>query len=175
MRGKWHGTPFHDITTGRWILSFEVSDAPTVYDTTSGADLEIEVKKFREKRSANANAYFHVLVDKIAKASRISAIEAKNVMLERYGTIDLQIGKVLLRSDINHHQLSEIHLRATSEYEIRGEVIYRSYITIKPSHLYDTKEMSDLIDGTVEEAKALGIETMTFEELERLKNAWKGK
>lgn len=32
--------------------------------------------------------------------------------------------------------------------------------------------MSQLIDGTVEEAKALGIETLTPAELERMKNAW---
>lgn len=40
------------------------------------------------------------------------------------------------------------------------------------SHTYDTKEMSILIDGTVQEAKDLGIETMTPDELDRIKQEW---
>lgn len=173
MRGIWHGAPFHDVVNGRWILSFEVDETPVIYDSTSGGDLDIDVKRYREKRSLNANAYFHVLVDKIAKALKLSAVETKNMMLERYGTVDVEIGKILLRADIPYLKLTEIHLRATSEYEIHGETIMRAYIAVKGSHLYDSKEMSDLIDGTVEEAKSLGIETATPEEIERMKSLWK--
>ena len=42
------------------------------------------------------------------------------------------------------------------------------------SSAYDTAEMSRLIDSLVSEAKSLGIETLTPNELERLKTAWKG-
>lgn len=172
MRGIWHGAPFHDVVNKRWIVSFEVSEEPVVYDSTSGGDIDLEVKRYREKRSLNANAYFHVLVDKIAKVTKLSAVEVKNMMLERYGTVDVDIGKVLLRADIPYLKLTELHLRATSEYEMHGETILRAYIAVKGSHQYDSKEMSDLIDGTVEEAKSLGIETATPEELERMKSTW---
>ena len=37
----------------------------------------------------------------------------------------------------------------------------------------NTKEMSKLIDGIVQEAKAIGIETMTPSELQILKEEWK--
>ena len=37
----------------------------------------------------------------------------------------------------------------------------------------NTQEMSRLIDGTVSQAKELGIETATPEELERMKNEWR--
>ena len=37
----------------------------------------------------------------------------------------------------------------------------------------NTKEMSKLIDGIVEEAKTLDIETMTPNELQILKEEWK--
>jgi hypothetical protein len=43
---------------------------------------------------------------------------------------------------------------------------------MRGSHTYDTREMSRLIDGTVEEAKELGIETLTPEQLERMKASW---
>ena len=37
---------------------------------------------------------------------------------------------------------------------------------------YNTQEMSVLIDGIVQEAKQLGIETLTPMELARLKDEW---
>ena len=46
------------------------------------------------------------------------------------------------------------------------------YLFYKQTHTLDTKEMARLIDGVVEEAKALGIETMTPSELENLKSLW---
>lgn len=43
---------------------------------------------------------------------------------------------------------------------------------IKGSSEYDTVEMSHFIDRIVEEAKELGIETATPDELERMKQEW---
>lgn len=40
------------------------------------------------------------------------------------------------------------------------------------SSKYDTEEMAKLIDGVIEEAKALDIETATPEELARMKEEW---
>lgn len=42
------------------------------------------------------------------------------------------------------------------------------------SSTYNTKEMSDLIHGTVSDAESLGIDTITPEELERMLAIWKG-
>ena len=43
----------------------------------------------------------------------------------------------------------------------------------KGSSEFDKREMSILIDGIVDEAKTLGIETLTSAELERMKLDWK--
>lgn len=40
------------------------------------------------------------------------------------------------------------------------------------SSTYDAKEMSVLIDGVVSECKEMGIETMTPDEIARLKSEW---
>mgnify|MGYP002522713106 CR=1 FL=1 len=50
-------------------------------------------------------------------------------------------------------------------------VLRRCQCYIGSSH-YDTKEMSDFIDGIVSEAEELGIETETPDELARLKAVW---
>lgn len=47
---------------------------------------------------------------------------------------------------------------------------YRIY---KGTSEYDTREMAIFIDGVVQEAQNLDIETKTPNEIERLKNLWK--
>ena len=42
----------------------------------------------------------------------------------------------------------------------------------KGSSLYDTLEMSRLIDGVVSDAQELGIDTMTPEEIREMKERW---
>lgn len=176
MRAKWHGAPFHDIATRKWLISFEVEDAPEVFDKTKDKDLTLEVKQFREGRSLTANAYFHVLVDKIAKAMKISEVESKNQMLARYGQLDSYVKTIILDDEIEWQKLTSIHLRPTAHTKVmENGRLYRVYLVIRGSHTYDAAEMGQLIDGTVEEAKALGIETMTPAELERMIKAWDQK
>lgn len=50
---------------------------------------------------------------------------------------------------------------------------YRNFKIYFGGRTYDSKEMSLLIDGIVYEVKELGIETMTPEEIEKLKVAWR--
>ena len=50
--------------------------------------------------------------------------------------------------------------------------MYRTYMMLRGSSDYDTREMSELIDGTVSEAKQMGIETLPPHEIERMKKEW---
>ena len=63
---------------------------------------------------------------------------------------------------------TEIHCKLRGTSDLNGKTFYHYYM-IKGSRFYDSKEMSQLINGTVEEAKQLDIETMTPEELARLR------
>lgn len=82
---------------------------------------------------------------------------------------------VIMRESIPWEKLDTIHLRPTTATRILDDgKLYRVYIVMRGSHTYDTKEMSTLIDGVVQEAKELGIETMTPDEIERMKAAWQG-
>ena len=47
---------------------------------------------------------------------------------------------------------------------------FNCYLVFKETHTLDSAEMARLIDGTVQEAQSLGIETLTPAELEILKN-----
>ena len=56
-----------------------------VYDQTKDKDLNVEIKTHRNKRSLNANSYFHVLVEKIADERRVSHTEIHNFLICEYG------------------------------------------------------------------------------------------
>jgi hypothetical protein len=49
---------------------------------------------------------------------------------------------------------------------------YRCYLFYKRTHTLDSKEMSRLIDGAIQVAKELGIDTDTPEQIARYKEEW---
>ncbi len=135
-----------------------------------------EIKQYHKKRSLDANAYFHVLVDKIAKAVHRSAEEIKVQMNLDYGTIakdeqGLKAGFKALKS-IPINKFFK-YAKPIGECEENGKIFVK-YLIYKETHTLDTQEMATLIDGVVEEAKQLGIETLTPIELENLKG-YKGE
>ena len=163
-----------DLPSGQFIISFGVPTLPSDLETLTGCDaLDITAKRHREKRSLNANSYFHVLTGKIAEANGTTLTHEKNAFIREYGQyeyIDGMIPTVTVKAEYEDRMLEmeSVHLKTI---ERPGEVVKMAFL--RGSHTYDTKEMSRLIDGVVEAAKELGIETLTPEQLERMKAAWK--
>ena len=124
---------------------------------------------YKEKRSLNANAYFHVLVDRIAKATRQSTAEIKKQLVFDYGA---QVGIIALESDKYPEHAGVEYARALNDFVSPKGKRCVQYAVYKPTHKLDTAEMAVLIDGAVSEAKELGIETKTPEELEKIKALW---
>ena len=174
MIAAWHGEPFYDYKNRKWLITFETEEKPVKYDSTKDKELSVEVKEYRQKRSLNANSYFHLLVGKIAEVQGVSHTEIHNHLIAEYGQLDEDIKNIIMDDSIPWEKLETIHLRPTSATrEMDNGKLYRVYIVMRGSHTYDTKSMSMLIDGAVQEAKELGIETMTPIELERLVSQWK--
>lgn len=141
-------------------------------------EADIEIKKHREHRSLDANAYFHVLVGKLADAVRISKPRCKNLMIGRYGQPFLLDDKpAVIKTNIPVDKMMEnetIHCMPCKVKEENGSEI-TFYTVMRGSSTYDTKEMSILIDGVVQECKQLKIETLTPRELQEMKQAWHPK
>ena len=58
------------------------------------------------------------------------------------------------------------HIKPTSEVkQARDGAAFRTYIMLRGSSTYDTREMSELINGLVSECREMGIETMTPDQL----------
>ena len=170
--------PIIDFRSGRLTVLFEPNeDFRDAYEKYKDCDkLSFEIKKYRAKRSLDANAYFHVLSGKIADELSISKQRSKNILIGRYGQPELldDGSPALLKTNIPVNKMLEqetLHcFPCGSKMENGIELtFYRIY---RGSHTYDTKEMSILIDGTVQEAKELGIETMTPKQLQEIKEKW---
>ena len=157
---------------GKPRVTFEVDSVDEIRGMEG--ELDIEVKHYRAKRSLSANAYFHVLVGKLAETTKVSKPRMKNMLLGRYGQREIMDDKPMIISVISKADLYEredIHCIPVGYGHVDGKE-FTHWAVIKPSHEYNTEEMSKLIDGTVSEAKEMGIETLSPAEIERMKNAW---
>lgn len=135
---------------------------------------DVDIKIHREKRSKNANDYFHTLVHKIAEVTKIGNDECKVKMNLEYGSplrIDedtLFAIKVPKGANVQGVVKYPKWVKETSENGKPFDV----YMVYKETHTLDTKEMARLIDGVVSEAQALGIETRTPDEIAQMKSLW---
>lgn len=134
-------------------------------------EIDIDIKEHKEKRSLNANAYFHVLVDQLRQKLKISFAACKNHLITSYGQLEyIDDVPAVIKTNIEPERMREIetlHCLPIAVKEVEeGAYWYRLY---RGTHTYDSREMAMLIDGTIEECKEQGIETMTPNELERLK------
>ena len=153
------------------ILTFEVDGlvAGQIENIRQQDKLRIKAVKYKEKRSLDANAYAWVLMTKIADVVNSSKEEIYEDMLQKYGSlyededgyITITVKKTVDMTKIDGHWKF-----------IKDNGKFSSYLMIKGSSEYDTAEMSRFIDRIVEEATALGIETATPDELERMKQEW---
>lgn len=146
----------------------EKSDLLCGYDDMKDIEkLSIEIKQYREKRSLNANAYAWKLIGEIADIARASKEEIYLEMLRRYGQSELI--SVLAHIPIQHYVK---YYDEAGESKLNGK-LFKHYRVYKGSSEFDTREMSVLIDGIVGEAKELGIQTETPEQLAKIKSLWK--
>ncbi|WP_321024982.1 hypothetical protein [Eisenbergiella porci] len=167
------------LDTNNFVVTIEVSDItlPELKRAEEQEKLSFIFRTWRKKRSLDANAYYWVLVEKIAKLNKSSKNVVHNIMLERYGALERMEGgqliPICIRDDIDHREMDYMHLKPTSKTLEKGGIRYRWYYLIKGSSQYDYLEMSVLIDGIVSECKELEIETLPPDELRRMKEAWK--
>lgn len=159
------------------VLTIEVETAPAKLEELKDKLLSIVLKPYRKKRTLNANDYYWVLCTKIAQARKISKTEMHNLLLSEYGAEKVTDGAFewavksptfdWTKSTTEHYRPSGRTVKTDS-----GELPL--YWVIRGSHTYDTEEMARLIDGAVYEAKEHGIETLTPDEIAKMKAAWKG-
>lgn len=162
---------------GHFTMTLDVEEIPSGVDRLP-EDLAISFTKWTNRRSIDANAYHWCLVGKIAQKLGASQNYVHNWLLRDHGQPEVVNGHLVpfyipdTTEDMEWAMNADLyHLRITSHTvpdPEDPERQLRECIVIRGSHTYDTAEMSALINGTITEAKALGIETMTPAEMERM-------
>lgn len=122
-----------------------------------------DVKEYKEKRSLSQNAYMWALCNEIANVTRKEKDDVYFQMLKDYGQSEIM------------SMFSEIDPKGYLKYyeEIGTGIVnnkeFTHYKVYKGSSEYDTREMAILIDGVIEEAKQLGIQTLTPEQVAEMR------
>lgn len=168
--------PKFKLLEGNYREFYDIADKEKEFD--------LAIKRHRKTRSLDANAYFHVLCGKIADKIGSSKIEVKNRMIALYGqpyVIDGKLDYVIARDDKPVEKFAELHLQPTGQTKELNGVLYRVYINMRHTGKneiddgYDSREFSILIDGTISEAKEIGIpeaEIMSTREKEMLEQKY---
>lgn len=134
-----------------------------------------EIKPYREKRSRDANSYYWALVGKISEVMNKPKEEIHRQMLIDYGTWDCNADgspKWVILPKNEPLPMDGYYFDTKADVTVKGaksgEEEGHAYIVIRGSHTYNSKEMSNLINGVVQEAQNLDIETMTPAEIEEM-------
>ena len=157
--------------SGAPTVTFEFTDRSILNENMlDGREIDLTIRAFRKKRSLNANAYMWALIGQMSAELKVSMDEIYHRMLCDYGTFEREGGcvqYVTIRADATLKGWLYIHTKPIRTVELEGKK-FTHYALMKGSSEYDTREMSVLLDGVIFEAKELGIEVMTEEELAKL-------
>lgn len=150
------------------------SNEITLLEELKGLKLNVELKKWRKKRSLDANSYLWVLIKEL---SDVTDIEPKTIYrdaiscLNTYDVIPIK-NEAVERFISNWNQNGDGWICEKFDSKLKGFTNVRAYYG---SSVFNSKEMNKLIEIIVDECKQLGIETKPPEELKSLLEEWDGK
>lgn len=151
------------------------SDFRKEFDRLKDHEVSIEIKKYRKKRSKDANAYAWVLIDKIAAALSVDKEEVYRNAIRSIGGVSEMV--CVLDSAVDRLREGWEKQGLGWQTEVMESKLpgCKNVILYFGSSTYDTKQMSLLIDRLVQDAKALDIETLPPDKLEQMIGAWDEK
>lgn len=132
-------------------------------------EIDLEIKKHSKKRSLNANAYAWVLMTAIAKEMSVDKWSVYKELLKRYSNSFEYLV-------VKEEALPRLE-KAFRAIEVLGDGVLGEEKAYQVQAYYGSStftqdEMRVFIDGIVQEAKNLNIETETPQELERMVAMW---
>ena len=150
---------------------FELENEKIISELEVNKDYFIDIDKYEVKRSTQANRYLWKLCDLIGTKLRVSKDVIYLMKLQDYGVyVDLSV-----REDAYIDTLTELKKQFRYIQDISIDGNYRNIRCYIGSSMYNKKEMQKLLQGTVEDARDLGIDTWDNEEIRMLVRSWKGE
>lgn len=132
-----------------------------------------DVTEHKERRSRSQNSYYWQLITEVARKRGQSVAYVHNTELRaaRYARwFDDQLVLVSIpdtdETEAEVMEQVDYHLAPTN----RREGNKRVYVLLRGSSDFNTAEMSHLLDLLIQDAKSLGIETITPSELAKIRS-----
>ena len=140
------------------------ADFRNKYDKLHEKPVEVTIKKYSENRTVKANAYLWALINEIGNVLRENKEDIYFDMLKAYG----QGGAVSVKERFaDNFEKTYKYFKYLGESQLNGETFKHYHFWVGSSE-YNREEFSILLDGVIREAKNLGIETKTEEEIQSL-------
>lgn len=160
MKARIVSFQFRSFRKGLLVLDLD-GDFRSQYDKLKDTDVEVSIQKYSESRSLKANAYLWSLITKIGNALRESKESIYLDMLKSYGqggavSVEERFADDFCRTYKYHEELGQS--------ELNGKM-FKHYRFWVGSSEYNKAEFAILLDGVVQEAKNLGIEVKSEEEI----------
>lgn len=165
-----------NFSTGKPRLTIDLNEkqaAFSAFDELKDCEkISIKLSKYREKRSLNSNNYAWQLITQIAQKQGITKEEVYRQHIKEIGVCrQVEIDEKAADTLIHSWGLQGVGwLSEKLDYgQHEGFVLINLYYG---SSTYNKKQMGRFIDNIVQDCEALGIQTKTPEEIERLKSLW---
>ena len=165
-----------DIKTNKAKLMLELNEkqsAMNMFDALHETEkLSIEIKKYYEKRSLDANAYFWVLCDKLAEELNITKEEIYRNCIRDIGgnTETICVPNKSVDKICEHwHEKGLGWLTDTFPSKLEG---CTNIILYFGSSTYDSSQMHRLISNIIQDCEAVGIETKTPDQIAEMMSLW---
>lgn len=166
----------HDLSVSRdggWLLTIHTSEnVGPLFDDLRESDVDVTVKKHRKKRSLDANAYAWALLDKLAAHYGVAREKVYRQEIQSIGGVS----EVLcLRENAAATFCRSWERNGIGWMTDTGPSKLKDCVNVTVwygSSVYDTEQMSRLIDAIVQDCRDAGIETMTPRELDALVSRW---
>lgn len=145
------------------------------FDRLYGSEIEIEIKKAAKKRSLDANAMAWMLIDKIAERTGLKKDDVyKNAIKDIGGvsTIVCVIDAAVETLCKNWEKKGRGWQAEAFDSKLSG---CKNVMLWYGSSVYDSKQMSDLINNLIQDAESLGIPTISDNERSKAIDKWQKK
>ena len=135
-------------------------------------ELSVTIEKPKKRRTITANNYLWVLCDEIAKQVGTDKESIYKAIIRRVGVFDYVLVKAQA-ADRFRENWNEKGLGWFTEEVFYPDRDKRQFTVYYGTSTYDQEQMARVIDEAVDEARNIGVKTLTKQELKELKEKWK--
>lgn len=155
-------------------LLLDTSNKDIIEELKNENKLNIELKKYNKSRSLDSNAYAWVLLGELQEVLNIPKEEIYKDLIKHIGSYEVvPIKNEAVEKFRNAWSKNGLGwITETTKSKLEG---FTNVLAYYGSSVYDSKEMSRLIDLIIEECKQFNIETKPKEELDSLLKEWSNK